>query len=265
MSMMLKKLLFFGGLIGVSTLAVFLFRDKQTQIEQVYTDVSRVGPAPVNSPPNTAQSIAIHPKGSWDEFRKKFGNELQARFLTDGRLASVRGSLETSQRAGAAFITDDSQKSIARAREVIDAASDLFRVQEGLPLMDPVVQGGGASVQVTFREMIDGVPVAPLGSVTVNLGRHGELLGLYSEYVPGVRVTNGVIIDREQAKNIAVAAITDKSSGLGAEVGTHIIWVSVYTGKSEGRHAYEFSIQGRQVIIDAATGAILQRRDKRIF
>jgi len=113
--------------------------------------------------------------------------------------------------------------------------------------------------------------LAPLGAVSMDFGSQGELLGLYSNYVRNLNVTNQIKIDVAQAKLLAQTSVHSLMGGEQkpfphTEGGKILAWVlSSAEPQSVGKFAYQFFIQGYQVIVDAETGEILFQRDKRQF
>lgn len=225
-------------------------------------------PAPSASPTATAvgsrgATAGSPSRGTWAAFRERFGGGLEARFGRDGALEEIRGTPGSGQRAGKGFDPTDTGRVLSRAREVVAGARDLIGVQAGAPLGNPQARTGEVSAQVSFRQSSDGVPVAPQGTVTVDLGPQGELLGLSSSYVRGLSVVNDRVLDAETCRSKAIAAIVDQGSSIRPSGGSPVVWVPF--GSSRGRHAYEYFVQGRQVIVDASSGEVLYRRDQRDF
>lgn len=228
-----------------------------------------VSPVPSPSAPSPTSQSTIDsdtPLGvGWDAFRVKFGEGLQARFTREGLLASVRGDVRSARRASKDFTPDDPQKSIARAREILDAAKGLMGYDADFPLEQPVAKGDEHSAQVIFRQTKDGAMLLPRGDVTIELGPRGELLGFYSNYVGKIRVVNKVKISVDEARQRLFTAVSNEAhGGIRTEGGNKILWVKSSDGY-QGRYAYEFLVQGRQVVVDAETGKILFRRDRRQF
>jgi hypothetical protein len=222
--------------------------------------------APSAAVPHAEQSLN---ERTWaiKDLRALVGEEIELRQLPDGRLVSARGKPGAGRRAGTAFRPEDPRQATARAKEILAAAGPLLGLSAEHPLEEPTVRGTEVSAQVFFRETAAGVPVAPAGTVSIDLGPQGELLGLHSEYVPEVRVRNEVRLGADEARSRAVGAVADQSSGLRAEGGSRVVWIvgNALAGAADGRHAYEFTVQGRQVVVDAATGAVLYQRDRRRY
>jgi hypothetical protein len=202
----------------------------------------------------------------WKVFRESFGSDLQVEWGTNGRATGIRGVPGKGERAGPDFKSADSRLAIARAREILEAAHDLLGLDEDLPLSSPVARGGDVSAQVYFQESYDGVPLAPVGGVTVDLGAQGEVLNIHSDYVRDVKVVNERKLNPDQTRSAAIAAIPDQASSLTTVGGNPVVWVSrTPDGTATGKYAYEYNVQGRQVIVDAANSEILFRRDRRQF
>jgi hypothetical protein len=106
--------------------------------------------------------------------------------------------------------------------------------------------------------------VLPVGEVKIDLGPEGELVGFYSNYAADVTVVNQARLDSDEARKRALDAVklTGANPVLGSvDGGAQIVWV---TGR-EGRIAYQFGANGRQVVIDAETGEVLQNRNRRTY
>jgi hypothetical protein len=224
--------------------------------------ISSAAPARAAPVPSQAARDAL-----WKRFRDKFGQELEPRFTPEGRLISVRGRPghgHGTTRPG--FSPEDPRQALARAKEVLEAASELIGVTPDWPLEQPIAKGSKVSAQVYFKESGSGVAIAPFGSVWVDLDSQGGLLGLDSSYVPSPAVVNTENLDPSDAKMRALAAVPDGDSALKVEGGDPVLWVErAPSGVPEARHAYEYYVQGRQVIVDASNGAILHKRDVRQY
>jgi len=189
----------------------------------------------------------------WKYFNEKFGPHLKAEFSNDGRLVSIRGTLGGGHPADRKFRSENSQMAIERAQEILKEAGNLIGIRADWPLAREVARGNRISAQVFFTEMYQGVPLAPVGSVKVDLGSRGELLALDSDYVPQVDIRNEVLLSPEQAQKKAGVPVQSNAE--------EVIWV---TGK-EGYYAFQFLAQGYQVLVDAQTGRVLVKRDIRQF
>jgi hypothetical protein len=192
---------------------------------------------------------------SWDLFREKYGQSLEAEFLPDGRLVAIHGSPMASSASGD-FNPKNADQTADRAREILDAAADLLGLQKELPLANPRTQTGEVSAQAFFSETLNGAEIAPQGGVSVDLGPHGELLGLDSSYVPGIQTSNSVNLSPEDATR----------SVEGAEGSRLVVWVLSPGAKPpEGRYAYDVSAHGMRVVVDAQTGQVIVKRDRRNY
>ncbi len=202
----------------------------------------------------------------WKAFREKFGADLRGEFH-GGRLVSLQGALGVGAKAGADFDSTDPRQVSARAREILAASRDLLGVTAEPSLAGPKAIPGPASAQAVFRQTVDGVPLAPQGAITMDFGPQGELLGMDSSYLPSVQVTNSVRLNESQAREKAVSAIHDAvESGMKTEGGSRLVWVTEPAPEGRAavaRHAYEYSVQGRQVLVDAGDGSIIATRDRR--
>lgn len=222
--------------------------------------------APVGVPVQRKLAFSSAKKNSdWKEFKSKFGAELEPTFSDDGKLVRILGHVNQGTKASGNFHPDDPQKVIARAHEVLKAASHLLKLQKEWPLEDPRVSGNEVSAQVSFHETHLGIPLSPYGGVKLDLGADGELLELASQYVPEVQVSGAKSLDAQSAQTKAIAAVM---GGGHAEGGSEVIWATsafAQNGPVLAYHAYEYMVDGRQVIVDAQNGKVLFRRDRRQY
>lgn len=201
----------------------------------------------------------------WKNFREKFGQDLEPRFSSDGHLISVRGRPGRGK-PHPGFSPEDPRKALARAKEILEAANDLIGVTPDWPLEQPIAKGSKISAQVYFKEAASGVALAPFGSVWVDLDSQGGLLGLDSSYVPHPEVVNSASLDSGDARMRALASVPDGGSSLKVVGGDAVLWVERDpNGVAQARYAYQYYVQGRQVIVDASSGAILHKRDVRQY
>src|SRR5262249_48942548 len=160
------------------------------------------------------------------EFQSKFGDTLQPEFLPNGYLRSFTGQRGSGSRSGRDFDVKDPQKRIERATEILNAAQDLIGYDSRFPLGSPASTGSSATADVVFQETINGLPVYPGGTVSIDLGADGEPLGLYSNYARDVNVTNEPTLDPDQARQIAQATVSNPGITLAfaPKDGQKIIW-----------------------------------------
>jgi hypothetical protein len=200
-------------------------------------------------------SSRLAEKKTWDDFIKTYGPDFIPEYAPSGRLISIRGNLGSNQNKGSPdFRTQDGAMAISRAREIVEGVGDLLGVRPDWPLKNAVANGSPISAQVFLTQTYEGVPLAPVGGIKVDLGTHGELLGLYSDYASDVTVKNRSVLTVEEARQkIGLQASTAPDQ--------KIVWV---TG-SDGFFAYQFMVHGRQVVVDAESGQILLNRDRRQY
>jgi hypothetical protein len=201
---------------------------------------------------------------SWDRFTEKFGSDLVPEFSKDGYLVAVRGRVGEGVVAQSSFDPTNPRMAIARAREILHAVSDLIGFQEEWPLENAAARSGIHSAQVFFAQTYEGVSVGPSGNVKIDLGPKGELIGLDSDYAAEITIANAIILDSEQAKQkVPLAFQKQENSDLISSVdgGGKVLWIS---GR-EARFAYQFSVNGQQVIIDAASGNVLFSKNRRHY
>jgi hypothetical protein len=196
----------------------------------------------------------------WREFQEKFGANLKPEFSPSKKLVSVQGQFGQGQFAAGSFRSEDPKKAIARAREIISSAATLMGIDPKWPLENALARGSKISAQVFFNQTHEGIIVVPFGNVKVDLGAKGELIGLYSSYSTDIQIVNQVRMDSEEAQLKVVEAFQDpNNTSLHVDGGGKVIWVHEHLG----RYAYEFLAQGRQVVVDAQTGKILDMKDIR--
>ncbi len=214
-------------------------------------------------PSPQVSQLPLRPNGqsAWQSFQEKFGSGLQGDFMADGTLVTVRGMPGKTEFAKNSFDLRNPQSVIARAKEIVTAASGLLDVRQSSPLGEPTVQGDQYSAHLMFPQTSEGLPLAPKGAISIDLGSKGELLGLYSDYIRDLQVTNQHRIGQDEAASLAQGSAASQTSSSRPEGGREILWVS----GSAGKRAYEFFIDGKQIIVDAETGAILAQKDKRRF
>lgn len=209
---------------------------------------------------------------SWQEFTRKFGPELKSKTLSDGRIVAIYGSRGKGVHADSDFDPEDSKKAVDRAKEIVLAATDLLALQPDWPLGFEVAKVSPASAHIFLNETYQGLLVRPVGSIKIDLGAKGELVSLYSDYAPYLKIVNAAIanevrLDVESAKIKALEAIPRKLGEATPVVYStnsepKVIWV---TGRREGHIAYDFMVDGRQIVVDAQTGKILFQRNQRQF
>ncbi len=221
--------------------------------------------SPSVSPSFPAQSQGVR-AGTEFKLKESLGDSVDLFFGPDGRLGEIRGRMGATSRKVPNFQPKDAAAASARGKAILESVQDSLGVAPGFPLVEVHVQIGVISAQVTYQQSLAGIPVEPGGRVVIDLGSHGELLGLSSEAWSSVNLINEVKLDSGSAGRIAVNAIEEKNTAMSSGSGSSVIWVSrpIGGGSPEGRHAYQFMVNGRMVVVDASSGAVLKRRDVRI-
>jgi hypothetical protein len=211
----------------------------------------------------------------WENFVDRFGYHLQPVYSQNGELLSIQSiegqSIELSKRAvqeaSSGFHSSHPGEVKIRAREILNAAKELIKIDPAWPLDREEVRSGPVSAQVFFQETYQGMPVLPGGSVKVDLGSAGELLALHSSYRPSVEIVNQPVLSSDQAKAQALQFIRQQEAeGLSSDKfhagpGTKVVWVET----NQGHIAYQFHLHGREIVVDAKTGEVLYSHDKRIY
>jgi len=205
----------------------------------------------------------------WKNFEASFGTGFEPQWR-DGLLASIRAAggkirnpnARAARPAGPArngFESRDSEQVLARARELLTVLEGLVGVEAELPLENPVVRGGETSAHVFFQETWRGIPIEPLGKVSIDLGSDGELRGFDSTYVRDLLIKNRVGFSIEEGRLRALSwfyRFQPEKQAVQVAGGKQIIWVS---GRN-GWHAYEYFVRGHHIVIDAMTGELLYGR-----
>jgi len=205
-------------------------------------------------------------KRNWSQFQKKFGKHLRADFSSQGQLLRIRGEVGQGKpnRSGE-FTSQNSIDVIHRSEQVVQAVKALIHYEEQFPIQQVQAQPGKWSAQVHYRQVWSDLPLEPLGKLKVDLGPQGELLGVDSDYHPGVQVKNGGVfeVSEIQARSVAQAHLKEDGTHFVASLkeGRKIIWVD---RRLVGFPAYSYSEQGRTVVISAqGTPKLLSFQDKR--
>ncbi|OFZ19903.1 MAG: hypothetical protein A2X94_14705 [Bdellovibrionales bacterium GWB1_55_8] len=253
------------GKRGLDDGAVQSERDSQRALEKsVFVPSAQTPSAMTGEMDMSSPNAAV-----WRVFQERFGTQLEPEYA-HGLIVSVHSRQGRGSPATDEFDPRDPQLAIARAREIVEALEKELGITSALPLRDPLHQGTPHAAQVHFRQVVDGIPIAPFGGVTVQLGGEGELLRLDSSVLPSLNVANKVSLSAEDARTRAMQAFLSGDAEWraqpGVEGGNRLIWVSKpfsAVGPTEGRHAYEFTIGGDQIIIDAESGRVLLRKSQR--
>ena len=214
----------------------------------------------------TPLSSPIPSLSPWDVVVDQFGSSLVPEFSPAGRLISVRrnagGPGVSKLLKVASFSPNDRAQVRARSQEVLKQVGPLIGISPNWPLGDPFVELGTLSAQAYFKETYQGRPLVPVGSIKIDLGQKGELLGLSSNYATDVILKNQVILSHEEAmKKIQAFFPHKKDSILTSRIGVPVIWI---TGK-DGYYALQFMVRGREIILNQESGKIMMNRDQRHF
>ena len=228
--------------------------------------------SPSASPSPGSKSPVDHernkePKEKWQEFTQKFGSDLEPQFNSDGQLISVRGMLGQGVAADTNFRTQDPQKITLRGQEIVSAAQELLGLRAELPLSNPIPQGGPVTAQLYFRETYHGLILLPEGTLKIDLGPKGEILGLDSDYLSKINIISDVRLTSQDAFAKALSSMDRRKSFpisttpvMPSAEGNKVVWV---TQATQGHVAYQFFIQGREVIVDAGTGEVLSSKNRK--
>jgi hypothetical protein len=106
-----------------------------------------------------------------------------------------------------------------------------------------------------FKQMQEGLPVEPQGSLRIVSDELGRVLREESNLTGSLRLTNQRKLTLEDARRAVSGRI---------ESARAIVWTDrVGKDGGEGRHAYEFSVDGHRKIIDAENGSVIVSKDQR--
>lgn len=205
---------------------------------------------------NRTPANRTNTKTNWDNFRKKYGEGFETEYNEKGEIVRITAQNSTGKSKTLGFSTTNKDQVIQRANEILGDLEDLLGLQNELPLQIADVQLGNVSSQVYLREQMGSIPIYPMGTITIDLGPDGQLLGLSSSYVQSIQTANERTLSAQEA---ALKAGITQSTGLVQTV----IWAAGFKGPFY--HAYQYQIRGEQVIIDASSGNVIYRRDKRQF
>ncbi len=207
-------------------------------------------------------------KRNWDGFLKNFGFDFTPEFSENHHLTAIRGSLGSNLPASTRDFTTTSPPQVAqRATDILDAVKNLVGINDRYPVQPTSIRTGPLTAQAFYQETYNSLPLANAGHLKVDLGPKGELLVLESDYIPSVEISNQRKIDTSTAKSKAfenlrrTQAHSDSiQNAVPTDSERPVIWMS---GKNQGKIAYQFMIQGREIVIDAENGSVLFNRDRR--
>lgn len=186
-------------------------------------------------------------------------------FNSAGRLVSVRGSLGQGPRGLQGFDPSDAAQVRARAEELLKMLSSGLGVRPDSPLRESSLRAGRHSAQIFYEQTLEGAPVRPDGQVSLDIGPEGELLGLDSSYrkPPALIADSGSrVLDEAQARQAVESELSTPLSGrLGAGRFEPVVWV---TPAGSGVRAFYAQTRGFEVVVDASSGKVLHRRDRRM-
>lgn len=152
----------------------------------------------------------------------------------------------------------------AQARVESALARTLSRVA-GVPrpsLSGPEKRVDGDRTYLSFRQHWQGLQIEPYGNVSLTLGPGGKVIESASQYLAHLVVDDGPHRPEIEARSVA----REVATRLGARRligGFPIVWVSAPGVPAQGKKAYEYSAQGVQIIVDAATLEVLRTRSQR--
>lgn len=241
----------------------------QPQLDVIYNHYAQRKTRPSKATvPNKKASEPLTTNQRIEFLKKRYGRDLDFDFLTDNQLASIEGKVGRNISSVEKFTPEDPKRILNRAKSILSDVSPLLSLKADSPLGDPRVQVGSHSAQVYYSQSYEGTPLVPYGALSINLGPKGELLGLYSEYVPNLKVSNEFRISIEEGQRVAVDSIARQlRDPLKVDGARKIIWIKdldADKGEAVGLRAYEYTVSGYQIVVDAQEAKVVQRRDRRI-
>jgi hypothetical protein len=260
------------GAVGIAALALWMTRQGVKQFEK---EVSRAAvetgvpsPSPVLGKQPSPAPLPVAASVKSEAFAKLAGRWLEnsAELVRgpDGQLVSFRQ--RGGSRAPGAYDPLDKKQILTRARDFLRDAREALALAPDTELLDESVRADSHQGDVFLRQSYQGIPLGPVGAATLTLGPQGELRSFSGDLLSGAwAVTGAFKLTAEAASRMALASVAGAESHQ-SRGGTRRIWiVAREDGTVEGRPSYEFMVQGRRVVVDAQTGEILLRRDRRIY
>lgn len=224
--------------------------------QSVATAQAEISPAPKRT------QITVAP------FLRHFGSELDLKFSSDHRLVRIRSSRKPGV-AARTFQSGDYESVRKRSQEILDQVKSLIAYNPDFPVGENAIRSDEVSSQIEFTEKYRGVPLAPFGGITVQLDQNGGIRGLYSTYISEVRISNEASMDETEARELAPKKIHfSRTQDTPVGKGELILFTPGPQDSEqpvELKYAYRYSIDGRDVILDASNGNILSERDRRQF
>ncbi len=219
-------------------------------------------PTKLATPPHSNLDSSVE---NWHRFKIKYGEHLEPKYSADHFLISIEGKVGVGVPRGLEFSPADEDQLKQRADEMLRALSGLIGERENWPIEFREARVGASSGQVFFRETHDGLVVKPSGTVKVDLGPHGELLGFYSDYASQVKTIIPATLSEAEVQERARTVLGQRKGSEGSlggfRPGERILWVS----GSTARVAYEFFVAGRELVVDAQSGRIILFHDLRHY
>jgi hypothetical protein len=195
-----------------------------------------------------------------EKFRDQFGANLEFEFFRSGRLLAIHGGMGQGVFAQSDFRPDDVYQVRSRAKKILEVAETALGVQENWPLREIDFQGSKLTAHMTYHQTYQDLRVAPVGTVKIDLGPKGEVIALYSDYAPNVNVTNESKLTAAQALEKAKIPKKGESGGTAsATQAEKVVWIE----GTQGKIAYQFYIEGEEIVIDAQSGEVILRRNRR--
>jgi hypothetical protein len=254
----------FIKLIGLAVLiaVVFFFKSTRVSIQDTKVKTESLIDKPVAYEPRKSIRKSRSPanrsnsKLNWESFKKKYGEGFEPEYNEKGELIRITAKNSMGNSKSKGFSTTNKELVIQRINEILTDIEDLVGLQNELPLQVVEVQLGAVSSQVSLREQMGSVPIYPMGTLTIDLGPDGQLLGMSSSYLQTIQPVNDRSLTAQEA---TMKAGLNHST----EYAQPVIWAAGFNGPFF--HAYQYQIRGQQVIIDASSGNVIYKRDRRQF
>ena len=193
----------------------------------------------------------------YDDLKTKYGADIEVILDGQGRFSSLKGGTRPAP-TDLHFNPGDPRSVAQRAKEVLSDIQPLLELDPHSDMGPPQVQASATLAQVEFQQSLGGVPMMPAGSLSIDLGAQGEVLGVYAHTWAGVELANTRVMSAASAR----AGLQGRWEG-----GRSLIYVVAGSreGMGSGHHAIEFNSRTERVILDASNGHVLERRDIRHF
>lgn len=235
------RLALMGVVLGIGLVGIFsVFMGTERPLAFRAKPLAKNEEKEVKSPPPKPTGSGIL---KWQEVRAKIGENARATFAGDGRLVSIVSKPGTMLAAHDDFdpLVEDSVW--FRAQSLLEELAPLAEI--ALPLDRREARLSKLSAQAFFKQTVEGAPVEPHGSVVIDLGSKGELVGFHSSVIPNM-----------------IPFESKPEARAGSQL---VLWVPYAEGPADlAKWAYRTSEDGYETVRDAKSGKIIFRRDRKM-